>query len=127
MPATAVVTGRLARDPEFRDAGSTRLAILTVPTDKGFGERKVTTWWTIQVWGKAAERIENAIAQHGMYQKGDNITASGTPSLRTYQKNDGTQGTSMELDASSVDPIFPPKQDRQTSYASDDYSESVPF
>lgn len=125
MPASITITGRLAREPEFRDAGNTRLALLTIPTDEGFGDRKTTTWWTCEVWGKAAERVENAHYNHGMYQKGDNVFVLGAPKVRTYTKKDGGQGFSADVNVFSVDPVFASKGE-SGGYGGGD-SDSPPF
>ena len=126
MAAPITIIGRLAKDPEFKNAGSTRLAVLTIPTDDGFGDRKTTTWWTCEVWGKTAERVENAHYNHDMYRKGDNVSVTGNARVRTYDKNDGGKGFSAEVNAYQVDPIFAPKGESAPGYGGGD-TDSIPF
>ncbi len=92
MPANITITARLARPPEVRESNSgTTICTLTLPNDTGWGDNKTTTWWSCVLFGKRAE----AAAKH--LDKGQWVTVSGEPSLRKYNKRDGTQGTSLEV------------------------------
>lgn len=59
-----ILAGRLGRDPEIRDAGTTRIAEFSIAMDrhgpsKDGGEReKLTSWVTIKAFAKQAEFAE---------------------------------------------------------------------
>ena len=59
-----ILAGRLGRDPEVRDAGTTRIAEFSIAMDrpapsKDGGEReKLTTWVTIKAFAKQSEFAE---------------------------------------------------------------------
>ena len=100
--------GNLGRDPELRytPAGQpvTDLSVATKETWKDqSGEKKDrTTWWKISVWGKQAENCNQFLV------KGSRVLVEGTlrgdesGNPRTYQKKDGTTGTSFEMTAKEV-------------------------
>lgn len=98
MPATIVLTGRLARDPETRTTASgTTICNLTVPVDSGYGDNKTTTWWKVAVFGKRAETAARYL------RKGSWVSVTGNPRVATWDKNDGTKGFSAEVNADSWD------------------------
>jgi len=81
--------GNLGRDPELKDIGSSQVVNFSLAATTGKDE---TTWINCQVWGKRSEVAMKYLT------KGSKITVSGRGKLRTYTKNDGTQGYSLELD-----------------------------
>ena len=91
MPASITLVGRLFHKPETKQAGSSTITKAKVPCDVGFGDKKTTTWWTIEVWGVSGQRL----AQYT--DKGDVVMFSGEPSVREYTKQDGTKGFSAEI------------------------------
>ena len=96
--ASITIVGRLARDPELRTtAKGTQVCKLTLPVDTGFGDNKVTTWWSATLFGKRAETA----AKYS--KKGDTVMVSGPPTVREYTKRDGDIGWSAELVASEFD------------------------
>ena len=96
MPAHLTITARLARDPELKTTGSGKsLCKLTLPVDSGYGDNKSTTWWTATLWGKSAE----VAASH--LTKGRWVCVSGEAQVRSYDKNDGSQGFSAEVNVNS--------------------------
>lgn len=93
MSAYITINGRLARNPESRTTNNGHTLVkLTVPTDSGWGDNKLTTWWTITFFGKSAERA----AQH--LQKGQRVTITGKASVRSYEKRDGSTDFSADVD-----------------------------
>jgi single-strand DNA-binding protein len=50
-----------------------------------------TTWWRVTEWGDKAE----ALAEH--LRKGVKVLVTGTASVRTYERKDGTKGFSPEV------------------------------
>ena len=128
MPAYITITARLARPPEMRETHSgTTICNLTLPNDTGWGDNKTTSWWTCTLFGKRAE----AAGKH--LDKGRWVTVNGEPSLRTYEKRDGSTGFSLEVKVS--DWAFcgpkegaPAQRDSSaTSYNRGEPSPDIPF
>ena len=130
--ASITIVGRLARDPELRTtAKGTQVCKLTLPVDTGFGDNKVTTWWSATLFGKRAE----VAAKHS--KKGDTVMVSGPPTVREYTKRDGDTGWSAELVASDFDFVSTgkpaqgnnapaPKKKSAPSMTSDDFNDYGP-
>ena len=83
------LVGNLGRDPELRYTQA--------------GEKQDrTTWWKVSVWGKQAENCNQFLT------KGSRVLVEGTlrgdesGNPRTYQKKDGTTGSSFEMTAKEV-------------------------
>jgi len=128
MPAYITITARLARPPEMRETHSgTTICNLTLPNDTGWGDNKTTSWWTCTLFGKRAE----AAGKHLV--KGKWVTVNGEPSLRTYEKRDGSTGFSLEVKVSDW-AFCGPKEDAPaqrdssaTSYNRGEPSPDIPF
>jgi len=110
--ASITITGRLARDPELRTTSKgTQVCKLTLPVDTGYGDNKITTWWTATLFGKRAETA----AKYS--KKGDTVMVSGPPTVREYIKRDGDAAWSAELIASDFDFISTGKPKADTTPA----------
>tara|TARA_R110002126_G_scaffold29975_4_gene98404 strand:+ start:83 stop:475 length:393 start_codon:yes stop_codon:yes gene_type:complete len=130
MPAYITITARLARDPELRETPHGKsLCKLSLPNDSGWGDNKLTTWWNCTIWGKRGETAAKYL------KKGSWVTVTGVPSLRKYEKRDGSEGTSLEVEVNDWGFCGPkPEQSqgngngfaRQT-YNNDAPSPDVPF
>lgn len=92
--AVATIVGHLGSEPELKSVGAnnTSLCSFSVAVNTGFGEREVTTWWRVSIFGKKAE----AAAAH--LNKGSAVIVSGLPQNRSYEK-DGETRYSLELNA----------------------------
>ena len=125
--ASITIVGRLARDPELRTtAKGTQVCKLTLPVDTGFGDNKMTTWWSATLFGKRAETA----AKYS--KKGDTVMVSGPPTVREYTKRDGDTGWSAELVASDFDFVStgkpqgnnaPAPKKKSASMTSDDFND----
>ena len=82
--------GNLGRDPELKEVGSTQVASFSIAARTGKDE---TTWIDCSVWGKRADRS----------------TVAGAAKVRIYEKKDGSEGKSLELNVSDF--TLPPKQE----------------
>ena len=127
--ASITIVGRLARDPELRTtAKGTQVCKLTLPVDTGFGDNKVTTWWSATLFGKRAETAAKDS------KKGDTVMVSGPPTVREYTKRDGDIGWSAELVASEFDFVSTgkpaagnaPAPKKSASMTSDDFNDYGP-
>ena len=92
--------GNLGRDPELREAGSSQVASFSIAARTGQDE---TTWINCAVWGKRADTVMK------FFKKGSKVTVVGSGKLRTYQKKDGTEGQSLELNVSDF--TLPPREE----------------
>lgn len=91
------IIGRLGRDGEGKNAGGTALFEFSVAEDVGFGDRKVTNWWKVQLWGKQAEgRLVDFLT------KGQQVAVFGEVTLREWTDKDGNKRLSPEIRANSV-------------------------
>ncbi len=92
-------TGTIGRDAEVRSTPSGQTVLsFTVANNIGFGDRQQTLWVRVSLWGKRAEG-----SLHNYLKKGQQVFVSGELSSREYQANDGTNRTSLELNANIVD------------------------
>jgi single-strand DNA-binding protein len=105
-----VVVGRLGRDAEMKTAGQHSFAAFSVATDHGFGDKKITTWVDVTVWGKSAEFAAKLA-------KGDQVAVSGKVYLRKWEK-DGKSGASVCLDAADVQKIYTDKAEGESGGSS---------
>ena len=92
MGIYGTVTGRLGRDPESRQAGSSSVCNFSVATDHGYGDKKVTTWVRVAVWGKLGETCQQYLT------KGRQVVVSGE-----IWNEDYNDKTSMQMEAKAVD------------------------
>lgn len=103
------VVGRLGRDAEIKTSASgTTYAKFSVATDHGYGDKKVTTWVEVTVFGKSAEFA-------GKLAKGDQVAVSGKTYLRTWEK-DGVKGAAVSLETNDVQKIYTDKGDGGGGY-----------
>jgi len=105
---SATVVGRLTRDAETRaTTGGTSIASFSVATDHGFGERKVTTFVGVSVFGKEAEFA-------GKLLKGERVAVSGAGYLRKWEAG-GKSGAEFSIDAHRVEKLWEGRQDEQAT------------
>lgn len=58
--------------------------------------QNVTTWWTVEIWGKDAEFLAKRIA------KGSPVTVMGEPYSEEWTAADGTKRTDLRVRAHAV-------------------------
>ena len=80
MSGIISVIGNLGADPEKREISGQQVCNLRLAVTVGYGDRAVTTWWDVAVWGKPAEWA-------GELRKGDRVTVMGELQARQH---DGT-------------------------------------
>lgn len=107
MLAKAQVIGNLGRDPETRYLPSGQMVVsFSVASTRRYTDRsgqqvEKTTWFNVSAWGKLAETLDR-LTQDGYLAKGKQVYVSGRIELREYQGNDGTNRTSLDLNADEV-------------------------
>jgi len=85
------LTGRLGKDATLNTLeGGKKVMNYSVAVNVGFGDNASTLWVDCAQWSEKTGVIE-------YLKKGTLVAVIGEPSLRTYQKNDGTTGASFAL------------------------------
>ena len=109
MYHTLIIVGNVGKDPEMRFTPSgEKVTSFSVATSRkytaGNGEQvQETIWFRISTWGKTAEVCNQYV------KKGSKVLVEGrlaadkkTGGPRVFQKQDGSQGSSFEVTASTV-------------------------
>lgn len=102
------VIGNLTADPELRYIGSgTPVADFTVASTPRTFDRNSNGWKDgetmfvrCSVWRDYAENVTESLA------KGMRVIVQGRLQVRNYQRQDGSQGTSVELQVDEVGPAL---------------------
>lgn len=87
------ITGRLTRDPEVRyTSGGKAVCSFAVAVDSGWGEKKRTSFFDVQVWDKAGE----SCGQH--LKKGSRVAVTGSMEQEFWQdKQSGQKRSSWRV------------------------------
>ena len=107
MLAKAQVIGNLGKDPETRYIPSGQMVVsFSVASTRKYTDRsgqpvEKTTWFNVSAWNKLAETLDR-LTQDGYLAKGQQVYVTGRIELREYQANDGTNRTSLDLNADEV-------------------------
>lgn len=120
------IVGNLGRDPEMRyTPNGQAVTNLNVATNRQYttnsGERvKETTWFRVSVWGRQAETTNQYLKRGSKVLIEGRLTSDqSTGGPRVFQRQDGTWGSSFEINAQRV--VF------LSSRAEDEaYQENVP-
>ena len=111
--------GRLTKDVELRDAGSTKVARGTIAIDRPIKRegQPEADFFDFQIWGKAAEYAAN----NG--KKGMEVVVVGAMEKNRFTAKDGTQRTDVVINANSITLGKKPKD----AEAPADESDGIPF
>jgi single-strand DNA-binding protein len=109
MFESTIIAGNLGRDPEMRYTPSGQAVCnFSVATNRSYTDAngqlvKRTKWFKVAAWGKQAEVCNQYL------HKGSKVLVEGhltedpeTGGPKVFQKQDGTYGSSFELNASTV-------------------------
>jgi len=92
----AIIIGRLGKDPEVRSSQAGKaFCNMTVATDSGFGDKKITDWHTVVAFDKQAENCGRFL------KKGSMVYVEGRISYDKYEKDGQTRYTTRII-ASTV-------------------------
>jgi len=90
-------TGRLGRDAEVRNTkGGEKVCNFAVAVDDGYGDRKTTLWIDCSLWGDRGPRLVEFL------KKGTEVTIIGDPSLKEFDKRDGSKGVALAVRVGDV-------------------------
>lgn len=129
MSNTISIVGRLGRDSERKNIGQSTLLEFNVGENVGYGDRKVTNWWSCKLWGK---RAEGQLMDYLV--KGASVVVFGEVTLRKHEDKmyPEINVTHVELvGQKSESKSQPQQQPTQNSYAprqpAQDDSDELPF
>jgi single-strand DNA-binding protein len=97
--------GNLGRDAEMRtlDSGSTAIsftvAVTEKYTDRSGNKQETTTWVSCTLW--RTDKQSTAIANY--LKKGQKVLVEGKPSVRAYDKQDGTSAASLDVKVDNIE------------------------
>src|SRR5215831_5894777 len=101
-----IVSGRLGKDPEIRQAGSKSVAGFTLAVDDFREGKKATTWVYVEAWEKLADTVGKFLT------KGNRTAIVGRLREDTWEGNNGEKKSRMKVIADRVEIIdYPEKED----------------
>lgn len=94
-----IIVGNLGNDPEqrFTPKGDPVTSFSVAVND-----RDETTWFRVSVWGAQAEPCKQYLAKGRPVLVEGRLNPDDNGNPRTFQRKDGTTGSSYELTASNV-------------------------
>ncbi len=81
--AKITVLGRVGKDPETKEFETSKVAKFSVATSAKVKGEEVTTWYSIEVWGKLADIAAQYV------KKGNEVLIEGVPRIETWTNKDG--------------------------------------
>lgn len=100
MLNTAILMGRLTKDPELRTTQSgTSVTSFTVAVDRDYvrqGEERQTDFINVVAWRQTAEFVSR------YFQKGSMIAVQGSIQTRNYEDKHGNKRTAVDVVADKV-------------------------
>jgi single-strand DNA-binding protein len=101
MPATLIVHGKIGRDAEIRQAGNSQVSDLAIAYNYGKKDndgKKPTQWVRGSLWGNYAATMQQYLT------KGTSVyVVLKDVNVRTYAKNDGSAGVSLEGEVVTIE------------------------
>ena len=98
MANKLMCTGGLGRDSELKTTPNGKMVLeFPLAVNTGWGDNKKTTWWNCQLWGDRAEKLQQ------YFLKGKQFLIEGEPSIRKFERKDGTFGLSADLKVVNFD------------------------
>jgi single-strand DNA-binding protein len=96
MSATISGSGRVVKEGTLRTAGASEVLGVRVAVDQGFGDKKTTNFFQLNIWGKQARSLEPIL------QRGTFIVFTGEFSTREWG-NEGAKKTDLEVRVDRID------------------------
>lgn len=103
-----VIVGNLGRDPEMRyTPGGQAVTNLSVATNRRYtrsdGEQvEETAWFRVAVWGRQAETVNEYLSKGRQVLVEGRLVPDENGNPRTWTRDDGSVGTSFEVNAQRV-------------------------
>ena len=105
----ATVTGNVGRKPELKDTrtGKQMCSFSVASTTKREGKDPETTWIDVVCFDELATGVATQL------DKGMKVVLSGSLSLETYPKKDGTEGTALRMVANEAGLTLRTRRERE--------------
>jgi single-strand DNA-binding protein len=115
---TATISGRLGSAPELKSTNSGKtVAKFSIAVDDGWGDKKKSSWFTVEAWDRLAE----AAAKFGA--KGLRLAVTGRLAFDEWEKN-GEKVSRVKIVANQIEVIDYPQKAEDNQEASND---DIPF
>jgi single stranded DNA-binding protein len=120
------IYGHVGKEPEKKEHNGRSYYTYSVAVTTGFGDKKKTNWFNVSDW-KGTDNLYKYI------NKGSAIVVAGSLSINEYKKADGSNGHSLNINASEISLAgkatgevknFTPKNYQPASSETEDY---IPF
>ena len=115
--------GRIGREPELKyTPQGTPFLKFPLAVDTGWSDRKVTSWYEITHWGKRGESLIKWL------EKGQAVICHGELSIRVWESQQGTKGTTVAVEAREIVMLGKgkPSREGQSSAGPDEPTSSPP-
>lgn len=116
--------GRVGAEPDVKQlSNGDNVASFPVAVDSGYGDKKVSTWFRVGLYGK-----KSAVAQY--INKGDKIAVTGEIVNREYTAKDGSKQHSLEITNANITLIGSKQAADKPAAASnsiDPFEDEMPF
>lgn len=114
---TVIVAGRLGKDSELRQAGSSQVLSFSVAGDTGFGDRKQSHWFECSLWGNQGVALQQYL------KKGQQVSIVGEYSEREY---DGKQYKELRVNQIELQGSKGDNQNNQQGYQQPSQNNQAP-
>ena len=109
---TVVIGGRLGKNPELRSTtGGKSVASFSIAVDDGYGDRKKTFWFYVEVWDKTAEAVDKLAVT------GNRVVVTGRLVEDTWKDQEGNKKSRIKVLANSVEIIDFPEKENPDGYS----------
>lgn len=92
---SAVLVGRLSRDPQFFGEGDKQRAVFSIAYNRGRGDNRKANFIDCIAWGKRADIMRD-------FSKGSGIFVTGDLEHDTYETKDGQKRSRVQVNVSSI-------------------------
>lgn len=135
---TIIIVGNLGRDPEMRYTPSGQaVTSMNVASNRTYKNAdgtnvKETIWFRVSVWGKQAETVSQYLHKGSkVLIEGRLVPDQSTGGPRVFTRQDGTTGSSFEVNAQTVR-FISPRAEGEGEYGGaemgeGDAGEDIPF
>lgn len=92
---SAVVVGRLSRDPQFFGDGDKQRAVFSIAYNRGRGDNRKANFIDCIAWGKRADIMRD-------FSKGMGIFVTGDLEQDTYENKEGNRVSRVQVNVNSI-------------------------
>ena len=92
---SAMVCGRLSRDPQFFGEGDKQRAVFSIAYNRGTGEKRKANFIDAIAWGKRADIMRD-------FSQGMGIFVTGDLEQDTFETKDGQKRSRVQVNVNSI-------------------------